>query len=214
MKNKGILLKFKLLLSFLLGGVLSSGVVVYAAATIASSDVQYTPSDSTWSVDNVETAISQLRSINGPLMEEMCPGCVYAFPSSSDGWLYGTNGTTLTSAQYKTNWENVITETGKKVFAGLILDGTNKITRAFMCGVKDGVPFCLEGSPSSAKVKGPNLKFANSSALFDGGCYLDGSAYRCNSSSISVNFDAGGSVRDSVTGSFCTIWHSGEVQCG
>ena len=205
--------KIKCMFMFLLGGIFGTISCVYAAATIASSDVQYTPNDSTWSVDNVETAISELESMTAPLMEEMCPGCVYAFPTSE--WKYGTNGEILTSDQYKTRWSEVIKSTGKKVFAGLILDSSKRITRAFMCGIKDGVPFCLEGAASETEVSPANLKIANNSLLYDHSCYLVGVVYHCgvhSDSTIDVLWDAGGAVKNGDSSS-CVVNHTGTVMC-
>lgn len=53
--------------------------------------------------------------------------------------------TILQPTDYKTNYEDVISETGKNYFVAMILDNDNKISRAFVC-YKDENVTCYEGA--------------------------------------------------------------------
>jgi len=84
-----------------------------------------------------------------PTMSEMCPGCVYTYTTSMNYADPNNNGytmTTLTSNDYKTNYQDVILSSGKNYFLGLILDNNNHISRAFSCGIHNSHPFCIEGT--------------------------------------------------------------------
>ena len=92
-----------------------------------------------------------------PTMEEMCPDCVYTYTTDDlvyDGTVYTTykntgityTNTILTSSEYKTNYQDVVAESGKNYFLGLKLDDSGILERAYTCGINDGTPFCIEGS--------------------------------------------------------------------
>jgi len=55
--NKRILNK---VLIFILGGIFFSSITVYAATTILSKDIKFTPENTNWEVENVEEAINSL----------------------------------------------------------------------------------------------------------------------------------------------------------
>jgi len=52
----------KVILGFILGGIICSGIV-YAASYLAT-DIQYTPSDETWGVSNVNDALDSLYELS------------------------------------------------------------------------------------------------------------------------------------------------------
>ena len=198
-KNKNIIV------SFILGAILFSGVGVYAAVTFAASDVTYTPSDTSWSVTKVDKALDQLYSksikytdatskLSKYYINYTCPGCVYTYVTFMRQ--YGTNGTILTSDQYEEDWENVVRSTGKPRFLGMILDNDNRIVRAFACGVNNEVPFCIEGSKDGSKYS-DNHEILQSTLLYNGTCgstYCSGSVNVTNASHgyILVNNSEGG----------------------
>ena len=75
-----------------------------------------------------------------------CPGCVYAYPRGEiDDIKWGKEGSILTPNQYKTDFHDLVAETGKKRFVGMILNDSNKVTRGFACGIhNNGNLFCGE----------------------------------------------------------------------
>jgi len=78
-----------------------------------------------------------------------CPGCVFGYTNEM-WWYTGEEQTTLTSDQYKENYNDVISESGVNHFLGMILDENSKIERAFACGIltkeTKEIPFCIEGA--------------------------------------------------------------------
>ena len=85
-----------------------------------------------------------------PTMAEMCPGCKFIFTTDT----YGIVGSqydeysNMPAEDELTNDYTTLTRTeGHPYFLGLIESTTNpgKIGRIFACGIKNGVPFCLEG---------------------------------------------------------------------
>ena len=92
---------------------------------------------------------------------ESCPGCVYTYTTNeliyngTEYTTYKNDGTTytntiLTPTQYKTNYQDVVTESGKNYFLGLKLDNLGTIEKAYACGIKDGIPFCIEGTTNGS----------------------------------------------------------------
>ncbi len=82
---------------------------------------------------------------------DSCPGCVFAYSNTMNAIVYSPNYTSkqykgLSPDEYKTDWRDVIEETGHNVFLGLVLDEENRPNRAFAClKLEDSDPFCLEG---------------------------------------------------------------------
>lgn len=89
---------------------------------------------------NINTKISFGNRI------ESCENCVYAYTTSI--WKYGEDGTILTNNQYKNDYREVISESNKEYFLGLVLDENKRIKKAYACGILHDTPFCLEGSKS------------------------------------------------------------------
>ena len=46
----------------------------------------------------------------------------------------------------KGNYLDLVNTTGKNYFLGVKLNSNNQPTNAYACGIKDGTPFCIEGS--------------------------------------------------------------------
>ena len=108
-----------------------------------------------------------------------CSGCVFAFSTATIN--YGENGDIitdiLTSDEYSENYQTIVSESGKRVFYGMMLDGNDKVTRGFACGIyTDGTPFCIEGSASAYTNNKRTLTkiFGNTYNSVTGvGCYVD-----------------------------------------
>ena len=119
---------------------------VYSGSDIVDGCTKTTPA-------NAEVATDTASNISGmPTMAEMCPGCKFIYYDDVDDVLDVKSGN---MPEGVTNDYTTITD--HQVFLGLIESTTNsgKIGRAFVCGIKDGIPFCLEGSD------GDTTKFAN-----------------------------------------------------
>ena len=61
----------KFLLGILLGIIISYSVVYAASTLYSSSEVSYTPSDSSWSVGNVKEALDNLKSTSGTALTDL-----------------------------------------------------------------------------------------------------------------------------------------------
>lgn len=88
---------------------------------------------------------------NLPDTIDSCPGCVYTYTAESS-IVYTPNNSTytyksLTSDQYKTNWKDVVSDSGHETFLGFILNDDNYPVRAYSCLAMDekDTVFCLEG---------------------------------------------------------------------
>ncbi len=78
--------------------------------------------------------------------------------------------TVLTSGIYD-NYEELIATTGKNYFLGVKLNNNNEVTNAYACGVKDDVPFCIEGEGSGSKYI-ENQTLLQSTNLYNNTCVL------------------------------------------
>ena len=138
-----------------------------------------------------------------------CPGCVFAY--TTDTWYYSGTPTTLTSTQYKENYEDVISESGKNYFIGLKLNTSGTIERAFTCDAEDGTPFCLEGTTDGSKYS-DNVDILNS--IFPScGASASNSNSNCNGENVHVYAYAAGYVTLDVDHGRCFASPDGSVSC-
>ena len=118
-----------------------------------------------------------------PTMEESCPGCVFTYKLANLYTTWNTSGeqaTVFTSNDYKSDYENVILESGKNHFLGMILDNNNQATRIFTCGVINNTkPFCVESVADGSNFES-NKQYVNK--VYEGvRCVSMGTAYACGS---------------------------------
>ena len=109
-----------------------------ASATMCINNYTVTYNGKTATVGNKCNGTASIPTIDS------CPGCVYAY--TTQPWHYSETPTTLTSDQYKENYEDVVSETGKNSFLGMKLNASGTIEKAYVCIIKDGTPFCIEGT--------------------------------------------------------------------
>ena len=142
---------------------------------------------------------------------DSCLGCVYAF--TTDTWYYSGTPTTLTASQYKENYEDVVSESGKNYFLGMKLNASGTIEKAYACGIKDGETFCLEGSTDGSTYNA-NKTLLQSERLYNNGCDDDGSRVRCLGY-VSVYADAYDDGHVSVLdgNGNCYVYSDGKLLC-
>ena len=157
----------------------------------------------------------QKNSIDIPI--KSCPGCRYLY--TTDTYNYGTAGSTLAASDTKADYNDVISESGKQYFLGVILsDGDHgTIERAFACGIKDSIPFCIEGR-TDGTLYSSNKSFLNSLyGPYDEstklGCYDYDSNVRCNGSVVNAGAYNDGSMITFDGIIRCGINSSGELYC-
>ena len=156
-----------------------------------------------------------------------CPECVYAFPTK---WYFsGENTTVLTDAsQYKENYRDVISETGKRYFAGIKLNSKTKaIEKVYACEllVLNGKeqPICLQGSTytdtNNASTYKTNKEILNSVSSY----YVDGcnenvnrgmfSCYYNGDDEIAASVQSNGYASTSFRNGSCDVWNDGRIEC-
>ena len=111
------------------------------------------------------------------------------------------------------DYEELINTTGKNYFLGVKLNGSNQVTNAYACGVKNDVPFCIEGTlylglggTQNATTYSTNQTLLQGANLYNNTCNVvqqTGYEYtECglwdNSSSLSAGADSDGTVSAGV----------------
>lgn len=95
-----------------------------------------------YKTDEYDSAIQSTGTIKS------CPGCKFMYSTNTMYTTWNTSNkvpTKITSGLYD-NYEELINVTGKNYFIGIKLNSNNQVTNAYACGIKDNVPFCIEGS--------------------------------------------------------------------
>ncbi len=132
--------------------------------------------------------------------------------------------TQITSGLYD-NYEELIATTGKNYFLGVKLNNNNEVTNAYACGVKDGTPFCIEGTSDESKytanqtlLQGANL-YNNTCTekVEDEGTENEYRYSECgprdNSGSVSARADTDGRVIAGVGDDHCVVDQNGNFEC-
>lgn len=96
-----------------------------------------------------------------------CPKCNYMYTTTT--YNYGSSGTLVENItdSYSEDYRTAITSS-RKYFLGFTISN-NKIDKAYACGVKEGVPFCIEG-PENAAMAGTNITLLQSTDLYNNSC--------------------------------------------
>ncbi len=144
-----------------------------------------------------------------------CPGCVFAYNNASLN--YGSNGNTISSSEYKTNYEDVVASTGYDCFLGMALDDAGKIEKAYACGIYNSKPFCIEGAENNRSA------FDKNQALLIGlfGEYSGGlgcvqqARYLCFGNVVSAFITSWGDayVEDDGGNEYCIVNSTGTFSC-
>jgi hypothetical protein len=119
---------------------------------------------------------------------------------------------------YSEKYDDIVTNTGKKYFLGVVTNASDEVTNAYACAVKDGVPFCIEGTSDGSKYN-TNSSLINGSSLWNGSCTVnvsEGSTY-CGPQdgiSLTVGSDSLGSVVSGVSiDNNCKVTLEGLFEC-
>ena len=148
-----------------------------------------------------------------------CPGCVFAFYTSAK-YIKGTTG--KTDAEMKLDGINTTddyTTLNKNIFLGHILDNDGKIERAFACGIKDNIPFCIEGTGEESIFE-KNKVLISGEQLWDGACSGPNDALYCGGQvTARIGTDGSANAYSSIGG--CSVYnemngyvyHDGYISC-
>ena len=87
---------------------------------------------------------------------------------------WNTNSETPTqiTSGYSENYNDIVTSSGKNYFLGVKLNSNNEVTNAYACGVKDNVPFCIEGTSDGSKYTA-NQTLINGANLWNNTCTVE-----------------------------------------
>ena len=130
---------------------------------------------------------------------------------------YALTPTQITSGLYD-NYEELIEATGKNYFLGVKLNSNNEVTNAYACGVKDNVPFCIEGTSDGSKYSA-NSSLINGANLWNNTCTVESSYTECgqwnNSGSLSAYAFSDGNGRVGVGNGYvaCEVGPDGLFRC-
>jgi len=153
---------------------------------------------------------------------DSCPNCKFIYTTDSLWTTWNMNDETPTelTSGYSTNYNDIVTNSGKNYFLGVVTNASNQITNAYACGIYNGTtPFCIEGTADGANYSS-NSSFINGSNLWNNTCTVDiSNGYtECgpwdNSGSLSAIAYSHGTVEVGVSYvSFCYVNSSVGVSC-
>lgn len=158
---------------------------------------------------------------------ESCPDCKFMYrlvylnddtTSNYTTWNTGNYTPTQITTGLYDNYEELIELTGKNYFLGVILNNNNEVTNTYVCGVKDDVPFCLEGANDESRYI-PNRTVLQGADLYNNTCRFEEEAWTVcgpwdDSGSLSVYAYTNGSLDIGVGDySFCSVNQYGFFGC-
>ena len=129
--------------------------------------------------------------------------------------------TQITSGLYD-NYEELIESTGKNYFLGVKLNSNNEVTNAYACGVKDNVPFCIEGNlfyaPETVAIYTASKSLLQGTNLYNNTCLSGDNYIECGpwdkSGPLSVLVESYGNVEVGIgINNNCAVYNSGRLEC-
>ena len=102
---------------------------------------------------------------------DSCPGCKFIYSTTQMWTTWNTNSETPTqiTSGYSENYNDIVTSSGKNYFLGVVTNNNNEVTNAYACGVKDDIPFCIEGTSDGSKYTA-NQTLINGANLWNNTC--------------------------------------------
>ena len=206
---------FIIILVFIVGGL--TGVVAYS---VYANKVTYDNTQSGLQSTDVQGAIDEIytkANQNNIYKDLQCPGCVYRKSNtlkynSNSSDAYGTTNI-LTPSEYTTDYKTL----NSNIFLGHVIDTSGHILSSYVCGINNGIFFCLKGvdeTQSSLTYKPIYQENVNRMNMAFPGCNAttSGSYARCNGD-INANIQANGYVDVSSGSSSCINDNAGESYC-
>ena len=145
-------------------------------------------------VDDKESEIFDVKEItnNKGRTISSCPNCVFSFNGGNDDDKFYNVAVDQTLPKIfpnlisenefngpTSNYKELKDSEGmqRKVFLGFMLDSKGKVTRTFVCGIKDETPFCIEGTEygysKNEEIFKRNETLLNGASLWNGTCGID-----------------------------------------
>lgn len=192
----------KLVIGFIVGGIVFGTVGVYAATTLLSQSVYYNNSTSGATSTNVQGALDELytRASKWLNPNDMGTPQYYAF-GQYKGWCSDTDTRCNSFADFPTT--STTPPSGKNVYAAKYQDGQYGV-----CIKRNGKEHCFRGRNYKAEVKHMQEVFSDISCRVN----TNMNFLSCDASDFSCLVDSEGSV-DCHAGRGCRLIPNGSVIC-
>ena len=151
---------------------------------------------------------------------ESYPNCKFIYTRTPIYTTWNTNSLTsyIDPNTLSESYIDVVEESSKNYFLGLVTNGCDEITKAYACGVKDNLPFCIEGYSDNTYYS-INSSLINGASLWNGTCTVD-TEYgytECGTldvTNLSARAYSNGSVGVGIdNNNHCYIVEQGAVHC-
>lgn len=153
---------------------------------------------------------------------ESCPDCKFIYSTNTMYTTWNTSNqtpTVLTSGLLD-SYIDVVESSSKNYFLGVKLNSNNEVTNAYSCGIKDDVPFCIEGYSGEMRYTS-NKTLLNGTSLWNGACTSRNidthTSFNCgswNNNSISATTDSLGVAYVGIDYSkACYVYPYGQFNC-
>ena len=150
---------------------------------------------------------------------ESCPNCKFIYTTDIlwTTWNNQSQTPTVLTSGYSTNYNDIVTTSGKNYFLGVVTNASNQITNVYACGIYNGTtPFCIEGTADGANYSS-NSSFINGANLWNNTCSVKSNYTECGScdeSSVSAYANSHGDVYTGVSYDYrCLVPSDDVVRC-
>lgn len=204
----------KIVIAFILGGVVFGTLGVYAATTLLSQSVYYNNTNSGATSTNVQGALDELytRASKWLNPNDMGTPQYYATTGTYKGWCSSTDTNCNSYADFPTT--STTPPSGKNVYAAKYKDGQYGV-----CIKRNGKEHCFRARNYKVEAKHVQEVFSDvgtydSSTVL--GCRVGSSAVSCYASDFNCRVSSYGDVRcgDFGTNGYCSVPTDGSVRCG
>ena len=204
----------KIVIAFILGGVVFGTLGVYAATTLLSQSVYYNNTNSGATSTNVQGALDELytRASKWLNPNDMGTPQYYATTGTYKGWCSSTDRNCNSYANFPTT--STTPPSGKNVYAAKYKDGQYGV-----CIKRNGKEHCFRARNYKVEAKHVQEVFSDVGTYDSStglGCSVDSSSVSCRASDFYCSVSSDGIVycRDyGATGS-CDVFTDGSVNCG
>ena len=192
----------KVIVAFILGGLIFGSVGVYAAYSFASSEVSYTENNQTSVKSALDDLYTRANTWLNPNNNFGTPQ-YYAF-GTYRGWCSSTDTNCNSYSEFPTS--STSAPSGKNVYAAKYADGGYGYG---VCIKRNGTQHCFRGRNWAYEAQHIQKVFSDIS------CNVNSSSVSCDASDFNCDVDSHGSVRcdDYETYDYCYVNYSGPVRC-
>lgn len=204
----------KIVIAFILGGVVFGTLGVYAATTLLSQSVYYNNTNSGATSTNVQGALDELytRASKWLNPNDMGTPQYYATTGTYKGWCSSTDTNCNSYADFPTT--STTPPSGKNVYAAKYKDGQYGV-----CIKRNGKEHCFRARNYKVEAKHVQEVFSDVGTYDSStglGCHVDSSLVLCGASDFGCGVDSDGDVGclDRGTNENCDVSAGGSVRCG